>query len=575
MRDGAKAASVTIAGPTAGDTLTVNYPKAEMAMTGAPLHLSRIACGFDSIVDLSSKDRAVKLVELLKTVPAREDLAATLLDFGFKDEPPAPKIDAALAKAGKTFDPALSLMNHAKAMTEAGTSLNVVDWLWRQIEHRGWDETAKKLEKERAELRGSWAEVAGEAFGDKKVQDWTPQGWTPDLAEASAEGMKAVLESARATLEAAVGQAAVDQSVLSDLRADAGKLADLKAAEEAAREKKLDAEVAVVNAEAALKPAQRAFDELPPVKQAKGLECPHCNGQVHYHCGTDGERLDKAEAISDDVLRKRRLDRADTEGKLSNAKDTLNLAKAAFNTALRAFDDAQRAVAQAEAAKKRLAEMETSTDGKAATADQVDGARQAVTAAEARLDLHQRKARADTLARRIAGMTNIIGLLGSDGCRKAKLAKVLDIFNDQRLRGLCDAAGWAPVRIENDVALTVTYGQRPYAALSGHGPQISSDQFRTRVILQIAFAVLAGDPLVIIDAADILDQKGRNGLFTMLKEVGMAAIVCMTFSMKALKDRKIPDLEAAKLGQSYWVADGVAKPLAEAITAAPPAKKAA
>lgn len=564
VRDGAKTGSITITGPTPADTLVVTYPKAEVATNGAPLLLSRIAAGFDSIIDLEAKTRPVRLSELLKTLPAREDLAAALADHGLKDEPPVPVIDEALTKAGKRFDPALSLAEHAKLMKEIGIGLNVVEWLWQQIALRGWDDTAKKLEKERSDLKSRWSEVAGEAFGDKKIHDWAPDGWTPDLGEASVAGLQAALDAARNALEEAVGQAAVDQTVLTDLRTEVGRLPDLQAVEAAARKKKLDAEVDVVNAEAALQSATRVVEGLPPAEQAKGLECPHCQGLIHYHRGQGGERLEKAATISDDVLRQRRLDRADAEGKLSNARDTLNRVRGDFNSATREADDAQRAVAKAEAAKKRLAEMETSDTGSTGTGGDVDTARKTVAAAESRLAMLQRKARADGLARQITAMSNIIGVLGPDGCRKVKLAKVLGIFNEQRLHPLCKAAGWAPVRIETDTGLTVTYGGRPYAALGGHGPQISSDQFRTRVILQVAFAALSNDPLVIIDAADILDQRGRNGMFTMLRDAGMPAIVCMTFSAKALKDRKIPDLAAAKLGRTYWIADGVARPISEA-----------
>jgi hypothetical protein len=58
---------------------------------------------------------------------------------------------------------------------------------------------------------------------------------------------------------------------------------------------------------------------------------------------------------------------------------------------------------------------------------------------------------------------------------------------------------------------------------------------------------------VVIDEADILDQKGRNNLFALLKDTGIRAVVCMT----ANKPDVVPDLAKAKLGQSYWVKDGV------------------
>lgn len=575
VRDGAKGGSVTITGPNEGDSLTITYPKAETSVNGSPIYLSRIGAGFDSIVDLDSKARGLTLAKLLKTEPSREDVAAALSDFGIKDTPAPGDIIAALAKAGKSADPTLSLSDCAKLMKELGLGLNVVDWVWSQIEARGWDKTAKRLEEDRATLKGRWAEVAGEAFGEKKAATWTPAGWTPDLAEVSSAGLEAVLTAARAALETAVGQAAVDQSLLGDLRVKAGKLDALKAAETSARDAKMDAEVVLVNAQATHATAERNVADLLPAEQDNGLTCPHCSKGVHYHNGTDGKRLEKAERVTEEELRKRRLARASAEAKLSNEVAALSTAKVNLAAATRALDDAQRAVAGAEAAKRRLAELEASGAGKTGSADEANTARQAVTAAEDRLALHQKKARADSIARQIGFMSNIITVLAADGCRQAKLIKVLDTFNGGPLRSLCDVAGWAQVRIECDPGLTITYGGRPYSALAGHGAQLSSDQFRTRVILQVALAQAAGDAMVIIDAADILDQMGRNGMLGMLSKVGMPALVCMTFSAKVMKDGRIPDLEKVNLGRTYWIAKGVARPLAEAVAAVPPAKKAA
>lgn len=564
VKDGAKSGSVMVTGP--GGSISVSYPKAEVSSTGTPPTLGRIAAGLDSLVDIDQKKRGLVLGELLKTAPTREDLAAALADAGFKDEPAAASITKALEDAGKTADPALSLMDYTKLLKSAGIlRFNIVHWLWWQIETRGWDGALKKLEGERTELKGRWAEVSGEAFGDQKIQDWKPDGWTPDLAEVSADGLLAVLTAANTALETVVAEQAVDQSELDRLRVDAGKLDALQEAEQAASKKKLDAEVAVVDAENAQRAAEQAVANLPPAEQDSGLSCPHCQGKVYYHKGQDGERLDKAERLSDDVLKQRRFDRITVEGTLNRAKAALSAARTDLQSAQRALDDAQRAVAGAESAKRKLVDLEAQSAGKSGSAEAVQKARDAAAVAQLRLSLFQTKARADALARQITSMTVIIGILAPTGLRQANTQRVLDTFNDGMIRPLCDAAGWKAVRIEPD--MSISYGGRPYGQLSGLGPQLSSDQYRVRAILQIALAERAGDRLVILDAADILDQKGRNGLFGMLKRAGMAAVVCMTFSAAALKGGKVPDLEKAKLGRTFWICGGVAQPLA-AVTAA-------
>ena len=116
---------------------------------------------------------------------------------------------------------------------------------------------------------------------------------------------------------------------------------------------------------------------------------------------------------------------------------------------------------------------------------------------------------------------------------------------------MTDAAGWKTVAIEADMALT--YGGRPYALLS------SSEQYRLRAVLQVAAAQFAGADLVVIDAADVLDGPTRSGLFSMLGEAELPAVVCMTLSRR----EQVPDIARAGLGASYWLEDGVLEPLAE------------
>ena len=110
---------------------------------------------------------------------------------------------------------------------------------------------------------------------------------------------------------------------------------------------------------------------------------------------------------------------------------------------------------------------------------------------------------------------------------------------------LCDAAEWKDVAV--DPAMTLTYGGRPYALLS------TSEQYRVRAVLAVAMARLDGSDLVVIDAADVLDGETRSGLFAMLEEAELAALVCMTLTRRG----QCPDLAELGLGCSYWIEAGV------------------
>ena len=72
---------------------------------------------------------------------------------------------------------------------------------------------------------------------------------------------------------------------------------------------------------------------------------------------------------------------------------------------------------------------------------------------------------------------------------------------------------------------------------------------------------IADEVTRLIDKADKLDPKGRNGLFNLLAEAGIKAVVATMMARPNL----VPDLEGAEIGASYWLKDGIAIPRAEAI----------
>ena len=101
--------------------------------------------------------------------------------------------------------------------------------------------------------------------------------------------------------------------------------------------------------------------------------------------------------------------------------------------------------------------------------------------------------------------------------------------------------------------MTITYGGRHYSLCS------TSEQYRCRAVLAVAMAKLDGSDLVALDAADVLDAEQRSGLFELLEEAGLPALVCMTLARR----EQLPELAALGLGASYWIQDGVAEPLHE------------
>jgi hypothetical protein len=106
--------------------------------------------------------------------------------------------------------------------------------------------------------------------------------------------------------------------------------------------------------------------------------------------------------------------------------------------------------------------------------------------------------------------------------------------------------------------MTLAYGGRAYRRSS------TSEQYRVRAVVAVAMAKLDGSDMVVLDAADVLDGTTRSGLFALLDEAGLDALVCMTLTRR----EQVPDLAASELGASYWIEDGIAQPLRQIAEAA-------
>jgi hypothetical protein len=285
---------------------------------------------------------------------------------------------------------------------------------------------------------------------------------------------------------------------------------------------------------------------LPPAGKLDTFPCPHCGELVVINkvslVETRYEKPDAA-ALDSAELGKRRMAIAETDGKLSHANADLQEAR-------RQATLAEQAVSDSEHARERIANwpraVEAGTDIATAEAQ--------LQRAEKRLAEYRSKVEADRLHRLVEGNEIVISMLAADGLRAKKLARVIDVFNAQ-VGNLCHAAGWQGVRIDD--AGNIGYGDRPYNLLS------SSEQYRVRAVLAVAMAQIDGSNLVVLDGADILDAPSRGQLFALLAEVEIPALVTMTVARR----EQLPDLAAAELGASFWLAGGVLEPLGERVAA--------
>lgn len=408
-----------------------------------------------------------------------------------------------------------------EALADAGLSEKVQEAVWHNIEAEGWDASLDRAKEKGRSLKSQWALIAGETYGEKKAASWFPQGWENDLETTSTEALEADVSLARADLEDKIANQAIGADELVRLQEKADGLAD-------AEKECDDAAGKVTEAQKVLKEARAAREKLPKLPNYD-LVCPHCGKPVVYQFG-------KLEAVKQSLSTE---EREKLEQQILDADNAVSKAERELNTAKQNFillDSALQAI------KKAKDELEAK-QGKTIQPTEVDEARNAVRKAETRLQSFNRYNEALRVHRNILENQEIINVLEPEGIRRRSLEKGLSDFNG-RLEYLCYVAGWACVKVDGD--MSVSYNDRPFVLCS------ESEKFRAKVTLQAAIAEYDGSHALVVDAADILDNKGRAGLLKLLS----GQSYCSFVGMMAAKPSAAPDLKKLGIGRKYWVEAG-------------------
>jgi hypothetical protein len=410
--------------------------------------------------------------------------------------------------------------------------------LWTEIQEVGWDKVASNSEAARRDAGRDWAKVTGVNFGSDKAKSWRPDGWTDVLEDVEKTELEHNVAAAGKTLEKAIAAAAVDGAELERLKT----LAGTAEAAEAAVASALAASTQAVNAERTAKAEREA---LPDPTTGSGIPCPCCGEPLAINRSGTQITLSKFTALGEKELTSRRRAIAEADGKLSRLA-------AERGAAERNHRAAQESHTAALAATSSLAAAE----GKTGSADAMAGARAALAGAQNAVRLKGLVDSATDYYRRWRRADLILSVTTPQGLRAKKLGQAVDSFNSAILAPLCETADWAPVNLTAE--LVTRYGERPYALVS------EGERWRTRVILQIAFAKIDGSSMVIVDNLPDLDSAALNGLLWTLKTEQMPALVCAA----SRKGVAAPDLAAAGYGNTWQIENARTKPLHEAKEAA-------
>lgn len=511
ITDEATSAEIAIGEPLGEHEQKIEYPKADVTTTGGPPLASPYAVGLVSLLDMTAKERAAALGELIKSEPTKDDLRQAFAD---EDIPAA-----------------------------------AVDQVWGIISatvNGGWDKAHELSTGRRAERKAEWKLTAGEDYGSDKAKEWRPAGFSEDLAGAAEADLEGAVTVAQAQLEDA-------------LKAQGGKIADLAHLQALAdalpeRQEALGtAESTLQAAAGAVTAARAARAALPAGGKAETAPfvapCAHCGAENEIRV-MGGGLAQTYQLIDPKASAKGKIDK-DTRLKMAAADGALSKAEGDRMQAQTGVGSASAALKASEEAGALLEEMARKP---AADTDEAEGtvrnARAALDSAKQRLAVWKAWTTASKLHTLITLSDLVVGVLAPSGLRQKKLAESLKVFNTSVLAELSEAAGWPAVEIKPD--MSIWYDNRPISTVTA-----KSFKARVRYLLAFACAQLDGSKIVVCDEADILDRaSGRGGLLKMAKFSEKPTMILMT-----AWGAQVPDLSKSPgWGRTYVVENGAVIP---------------
>jgi len=568
VNDSARSASAILESQTG--TNSIEWPDGEVSTTGAPPIASRIALGIDNVLDLDRKKRDSFFAGLLNAEPSFDDLRSQADHF----------LDAEALKR-----------------------------LWDDLVTNSWDSMSKHYGELATQKKGAWKQITGKNWGSRVATNYVPEHWSPQLDRASLAQLQAVVVDAQLSIESIAACNAIDDAELDALTELAAEIPELRDAIEHKKNVVINSEdriedlsdkIVTSDADDALALSERLKgmetlsaqaitrkakldkgnakiksmieerNAITTIESSESTPCPSCGTHLVVAC--DGlsiapdtisdEENDERQAVRDDlsekILKAQRwtcdkqaeLTKIETEvGALEQFQgfdlpielemhENLVRDNNALESTRAEILDLESKLRRATSALEKINTI-GAQQNTGATGMDINVAREDLRVATADLESWRQKTTADQTAKTIDHWLELSGILSPGGIRKEILASKLHELNT-------DIASWSPwtAHIKND--LSVTFDGRPVALCC------ESEQWRAATILQIMVALRSGDAAVVIDRADILDNRGKNMLFKMLIRMPFRSMVFI----KADNRADVLDLGKRNIGISYWVENG-------------------
>jgi len=419
----------------------------------------------------------------------------------------------------------------------------------------GFEHAHKEATKRVSEARGAWKAVTGETYGEVKAKTWKadPGDWSAEEA-AQLQALDATIERLRADHAEAqrrLGAAQSDDRRASEYRK---KLAALRthAAEFAAHQAAVHrAEEQLTKVRASLASAREAAGMAPPAKP-KTCACPACGVELVQQA--DGSLVEYAapapvphdpEALA--TIPRLQAEMSDAARMLAQHVERRNAAERAAQDVRAMEDNIPAEPAQhPDIVAASVASIERDLDTKVELQRKLRAAYERFDAAD-RKTKDARRHHADVCA-----WGKIAEALAQDGIPGELLAEALGPINERLAQSAADA-GWKPVRIGEDMAITAD--GREYRLLS------ESERWRADAMICEAIAHLSELRIMVLDRFDVLDLRGRSealGWLDVLADTGEIDSAIVLGTLKALPP-SLPETIGA-----HWIEKGVIEAQEEA-----------
>lgn len=404
LREGEKRGACTVGDDTG--SVTANWPGGSITHTDVSPQATAMACGLESLVDMTAVNRAEHLIHYMKALPTEAELRAAL----------------------------------------PGAPAETVAAVWAIVAEDGWDK-AHDLTKERgAKMKGAWEQITSENYGGAKANAWEHpllQRW----ADVILEDLHAAATETTAALETAQSNRGTAQFVLDGLK-EKIQLGEAAGPFIESLQAEIDETASAVNGQAA---ANRALPQ--PETAESYVECPHCKGHLVIVSRSvvrmpgDNSGSDQSKVAADIAAGNKKLD--SLQSKLLGLQQSIGVYRS-----------------QQSAGTKAAADLAKQPSGTASNEDVVTARQAADQAAEdlrAYTAAHDAQERATDMQSKILANTQILEQLAPAGLRKRVLDKKMAEFNAMLAR-MCKQAGWAKVALDADLA--ITFGGRPLVLCS-------------------------------------------------------------------------------------------------------------